>query len=138
MTIQLCYLTSTCSLFLLIAFHLSCAINVLTILMLRIYAHTHICTRTNRINLNQFLSGHDKTFLSSFYMNCHLPVVTVKVMIVTAPGSEASQVFLFMYNLAIHNLLLIQALSSHINCNESHTRVARKEAKRRKMSLQLT
>lgn len=39
-----------------------------------------------------------------------------------------------MYNLAIHNLLLIRALSSPINCCKSQTRVAGEEAERRKMS----
>lgn len=37
-----------------------------------------------------------------------------------------------MYNLAIHNLLLIQALSSCINCCKSQTRVAGDEAEKRK------
>lgn len=41
------------------------------------------------------------------------------------------KIFLFIYNLAIYNSLLIQPLSSCVNCREYQTHVAEKEVEKK-------
>lgn len=41
------------------------------------------------------------------------------------------KIFLFIYNLAIYNLLLIQPLSSCVNCRKYQTHVAEKEVEKK-------